>query len=124
MNNNEAIELLKVAKADVEWNYPLDYQPALDKAIAALAAWDRVIWKIKIFENDCILGFCDFENNDEIECKKCKLNTFWSVRKIIEQEFKLAEAEVSEDENSSGCKDADNGVQSKPGEMVQGEPCP
>lgn len=32
----DAIELIKVAKAEIEWEYPLDYQIALDMAIQAL----------------------------------------------------------------------------------------
>lgn len=30
------IDRLEIAKAEVEWNYPIDYQIALDNAIAAL----------------------------------------------------------------------------------------
>lgn len=73
---------------------------ALVTAIASLAAWDRVIKRIKILENDCILGFCDFENNNEIECKKCKLNTFWSVRRIVQEELALVQSEVADGDNS------------------------
>ena len=36
MTPKEAIETLKIAKAEVEWNYPLDYGIALDMAIEAL----------------------------------------------------------------------------------------
>ena len=36
MTNEEAIETLKVAKSEIEWEYPMDYQIALDKAIKAL----------------------------------------------------------------------------------------
>ena len=36
MTPKEAIETLKIAKAEVEWNYPLDYGIALDLAIDAL----------------------------------------------------------------------------------------
>lgn len=36
MTNEQAIEILKVAKAEVEWECPLDYQIALDMAIANL----------------------------------------------------------------------------------------
>ena len=32
----EAIEVLEVAKAEVEWNYPLDYAINIDLAIEAL----------------------------------------------------------------------------------------
>lgn len=36
MTNEEAIETIKVAVAEVEWNYPLDYAEAFEKAVKAL----------------------------------------------------------------------------------------
>lgn len=36
MNNKEAIELIKVAQAEVEWSCPMDYAAAFDLAIKAL----------------------------------------------------------------------------------------
>lgn len=36
MTPKEAIKILEVAKAEVEWNYPLDYAIAIDTAIEAL----------------------------------------------------------------------------------------
>lgn len=36
MTYEKAIKIIKVAKAEVEWNYPLDYQIAFDTAIEAL----------------------------------------------------------------------------------------
>ena len=36
MTNEEAIRVLNVAKAECEWNAPLDYQTAFDVAISAL----------------------------------------------------------------------------------------
>ena len=32
----EVIEILEIAKAEVEWNYPLNYQEAFDIAIEVL----------------------------------------------------------------------------------------
>lgn len=37
MTNKEAIDTIKLAKAEIEWNYPLDYQVALDMAIESLS---------------------------------------------------------------------------------------
>jgi len=34
----KAIKIIEVAIAEVEWNYPLDYTIAFEKAIAALRA--------------------------------------------------------------------------------------
>ena len=36
MTLEEAITILKIAKTEVEWNYPLDYAIAIDTAIEAL----------------------------------------------------------------------------------------
>ena len=36
MTNEESIEIIKVARAEVEWEYPMDYAAAFDKAIEAL----------------------------------------------------------------------------------------
>lgn len=36
MKNEEAIKILQVAKAEIEWSAPLDYQEALDMAIESL----------------------------------------------------------------------------------------
>ena len=36
MKPEEAIEIIKVAIAEVEWNYPMDYAVAFEEAIKAL----------------------------------------------------------------------------------------
>ncbi len=36
MTNREAADLIKLAKTEIEWDYSLDYQVALDMAIKAL----------------------------------------------------------------------------------------
>lgn len=36
MTAEKAIKILKVAKAEIEWSAPLEYQEALDEAIEAL----------------------------------------------------------------------------------------
>ena len=36
MTNREAIEIIKLAQAQVEWEYPMDYAAAFDMAISAL----------------------------------------------------------------------------------------
>lgn len=42
MTNKEAIEIIKVAIAEVEWNYPMNYAIAFEKAIEALETVERV----------------------------------------------------------------------------------
>ena len=36
MTNQEAIKIIKVAAAEVEWEYPMNYVAAFEKAIEAL----------------------------------------------------------------------------------------
>lgn len=40
MNNQEAIEIIRTAVAEVEWNYPMEYATAFDMAIEALEKQD------------------------------------------------------------------------------------
>ena len=40
MTNQEAIDIIKTAIAQVEWDYPMDYAAAFDKAIEALEKQD------------------------------------------------------------------------------------
>ena len=58
----EAIEVLEVAKAEVEWNYPLDYATNIDLAIEALK---KQIPKKPIYgsdEQDYVkCGLCEYE---------------------------------------------------------------
>ena len=53
MTLQEAIQILEVAKAECEWNAPLEYQAAIDVAIEAL---DKQIPKKLIAESD---GYAD-----------------------------------------------------------------
>lgn len=48
MTNNEAIEVIKLALAQVEWDYPMDYAAAFDMAIKALGQKPRKGHWIKI----------------------------------------------------------------------------
>lgn len=43
MNCEEAIKTIEIAKAEVEWNYPLDYQEAFDMAIEALGKQNEIV---------------------------------------------------------------------------------
>lgn len=58
MTRKEVIDTLKLAKAEVEWNYPMDYYIAFEKAINYIKAWDNLKEKInqlqtyKLFNDD------------------------------------------------------------------------
>lgn len=42
MNAQEAIDIMKIAIAEVEWNYPLDYAIAFEEAISIVLIVDRL----------------------------------------------------------------------------------
>jgi len=42
MTNKEAIEIIEMAISEVEWEYPMDYAAAFDKAIEALKKTDNI----------------------------------------------------------------------------------
>ena len=44
MKPEEAIETIKIAIAEVEWNYPIDYTVAFEEAIKALEKADKYRW--------------------------------------------------------------------------------
>ncbi len=58
MTQKELIDTLEIAAAEVEWNYPIDYAIAFEKAINYIKAWDNLKEKInqlqtyKLFQND------------------------------------------------------------------------
>jgi Protein of unknown function (DUF551). len=61
MTREEAIEAIKMAQAQVEWDYPMDYAAAFDMAIEALkpAGWisakDRVP-DMDVLKSDWVIG--------------------------------------------------------------------
>lgn len=42
MTNKEAIAIIKIAIAEVEWDYPMDYTVAFEKAIEALEKCEKI----------------------------------------------------------------------------------
>ena len=58
MTQKELIDTLEIAAAEVEWDYPMDYYIAFEKAINYIKAWDKFKEKInqlqtyKLFQND------------------------------------------------------------------------
>lgn len=63
MTNKEAIEIIKIAIAEVEWDYPMDYAAAFDMAIKALEKQKPVNPK-----------FIDGKRNHFITCGNCNTN--------------------------------------------------
>ena len=50
MKYAEAIETIKIAVAEVEWNYPLDYAIAFETAVNALEKQQKII---SLLDNFC-----------------------------------------------------------------------
>lgn len=57
MTRKEVIDTLKLAKAEVEWNYSLDYTIAIDQAIEYIKAYDEIIVDIPAKEIDNHMGY-------------------------------------------------------------------
>lgn len=85
MTPEEAITILKIAKTEVEWDYPLDYAIAIDTAIEAL---EKQIPKKPITTKDGYkgsYGICPNckniidEWNDYCFCNECGQAIDWSV---------------------------------------------
>lgn len=75
MTRKEVIEMLEIAKAEVEWNYPLDYAIAIDQAIKYIQAYQLIIDELekaqnyKLFYNDKGLYFDKLNTLEIIENK-------------------------------------------------------
>lgn len=58
MTRKEVIDTLEVAKAEVEWNYPLDYEIAIDQAVQYIKSYELIVAELekeqtyKLFGND------------------------------------------------------------------------
>ena len=52
MTKQQVIETLEIAKAEVEWNYPIDYAIAIDQAIKYIQAYETIENKLKEIESN------------------------------------------------------------------------
>lgn len=92
MTNQEAIEIIKTAIVQVEWDYPMDYAAAFDMAVKALEnGWisvkdrlpedDRTVLAVKQLK-DGRRGMClarcipDYECYDVATCSRIK-RPYW-----------------------------------------------
>ena len=57
MTDKEAIEIIKVARAEVEWECPMEYAAAFDKAIEALKKCDKIEKIIDSYDADFIANY-------------------------------------------------------------------
>ena len=68
MTNKEAIETIKIALAEVEWEYPMDYPAAFETAIEALekqaaSEWIPVSERLPEGENEVLVTVSGKLNN-------------------------------------------------------------
>ena len=72
MTNQEAIETIKIAIAEVEWNYPMDYSIAFDMAITALEKQTEYQKRIKSLVNT-IGDICKNSRDRHVDDGHCGL---------------------------------------------------
>ena len=72
MTYEEAIKIIKIAKAEVEWNYPLDYHIALNMAIEALKKQIEYQKRIKGLVNT-IEDICKNSRDRHVDDEHCGL---------------------------------------------------
>ena len=81
MTDIEAVEIIKVARAEVEWEYPIEYAAAFDRAVKALkreSCEDAI-------SRQAVLDLCDskdpeyktFHLKEDVECLPSVNKTGW-----------------------------------------------
>ena len=88
MTTKEAIDNIKVAIAEVEWDYPMDYAVAFDMAIEALEKADKYRWHdLRKDPNDLPKGYievCSQEIWGGKEYTMCSYGSwYWQNHNII-----------------------------------------
>lgn len=87
MNAQEVIDIMKIAIAEVEWNYPLDYAIAFEEAIKAL---EKQIPKKPIPNSHDMFGIkccicpvcsCHVYSTSNNFCQRCGQALDWSDTK-------------------------------------------
>ena len=87
MTPQGAIEIIKIAIAEVEWNYPMEYAEAFENAIEALKK--QIPKKVELTEDCCICPCCRFDmmgvydftdkdTKDPAYCPECGQALDWS----------------------------------------------
>lgn len=57
MTDKEVAEIIKVARAEVEWEYPMEYAAAFDRAIEALDKCQKIEKIIDSYDADFIANY-------------------------------------------------------------------
>ena len=83
MTPQEAIETIKIAIAEIEWDYPMDYAVAFEMAIESLEKQIAKKTKIKDERHTINFMFCCANCNELVgfpqsHCVKCRQTLDWS----------------------------------------------
>ena len=92
MTNKEAIETIKIALAEVEWEYPMDYAAAFETAIEALT--EAELYKLALFaaiRNSTVMPAGVKLGKDMHEINKMSVETMHELLKMCDFE-KLRES--------------------------------
>ena len=92
MTNKEAIETIKIAITEVEWNYPMDYAVAFETAIEALTEAEQ--YKLALFaaiRNSTVMPSGVKLGKNMHEINKMSVETMHEVLKMCDFE-KLRES--------------------------------
>lgn len=83
MTRQEAIDIIKVAQAEVEWEYPLDYMVAFRKAVEALSEPEIIRCKDCKYwdadEHDCNIKTGWFACGADWYCADAERKTVWEL---------------------------------------------
>ena len=87
MTRQEVIDTLEVAKAEVEWNYPLDYAIAIDQAIKCIEAYESIVAELEIAQTYKLFG----NNKDLYLDRQQTLELIKNKLKEIENDVKVGD---------------------------------
>ncbi|MBQ2175646.1 MAG: hypothetical protein II453_11515 [Alphaproteobacteria bacterium] len=87
MTRKEVIDTLKIAKAEVEWNYPLDYAVAIDQAIEYIKAYEYIIVELEKAQTYKLFG----NNKDLYLDRQQTLELIKNKLKEIENDVKVGD---------------------------------
>lgn len=88
MTRKEVIDTLKLAKAEVEWNYPLDYAIAIDQAIKYIKTYEYIIVKLEKAQTYKLFG----NNKDDLYLDRQQtLELIKNKLKEIENDVKVGD---------------------------------
>ena len=87
MTRQEVIDTLEVAKAEVEWNYPMNYYLAIDQAIEYSKTYENIIVELEKAQTYKLFG----NNKDLYLDRQQTLELIKNKLKEIENDVKVGD---------------------------------